>query len=503
MSANSVVSHQSAVVFLQAIAALPPLPRVIVCEDDFGERNWSIRPDDTEEYVAIFSDGQKLKIHLLKFDLRIRPLIRYFTIYSLMSKSARYVLSEVSALSTIPAETIEAIATAMPADLRLAWPACIEDLPYYVQMALKSLVFFMCNVGFAGWSPLYRDFARRALVATQRKDNYAVVRSGDAFLSVHEEASLVRWIDETVLSATTLALKELELACLVVCSYQFGMRPRQLGILRFRDVSTRQSAEDASFMVHIDFRMLKQRDTTLGKLSLIRKVKREWAPLFVQLLNAKADAAPGSFLFGFSSRQQLSLALGAKFDEILPVKGRRAYDMRHSLAQRLVDSGASQEELAAALGHTDMKTGLVYFRASANQAELVNKALGISETFQTVARIAKDRFISFTDLAALKGDQQIGGMPHGIPIAGIGGCTTGQSACPFNPVTACYGCGKFMPVRDAHLHEQVLQDLRSVVHLYKDADKGQANSPAYLQLQRTIDEVQQVISQLEDDDHAK
>jgi hypothetical protein len=53
-----------------------------------------------------------------------------------------------------------------------------------------------------------------------------------------------------------------------------------------------------------------------------------------------------------------------------------------------------------------------------------------------------------------------------------------------------------MPVRDVHLHEQVLQDFRSVVHLYRDADRGQMNSPAYLQLQQTIDEVQQVIRQL-------
>lgn len=315
---------------------------------------------------------------------------------------------------------------------------------------------------------------------------------------MQEESILVRWIDDTVLNATALELKDLELACLVVCSYQFGMRPKQLGLLRLRDVSTRQSAEDASYMVHIDFKMLKQRDATLAKLSLIRKVKREWAPLFVQLLNEKADAAPGSFLFGFQSRLQLGKALGAKFDEILPVKGRRAYDMRHSLAQRLVDSGASQGELAAALGHTDLKTGLVYFRSSANQAELVNKALGISETFQAVARIAKDRIISAEELATLKGDQQIGGMPHGLPIAGIGGCTTGQPACPNNPVTACYGCGKFMPVRDLRLHEQVLQDFRSVVHLYKDADRGQMTSPAYLQLQRTINEVQQVIAQLDD-----
>lgn len=323
MSASSAVSHQTVSPFLEAIAALPPLPRVIVCEDGFGERNWSIRPEDTEKSIALVCDGQSLNIDLLKFAPRIRPLIRYFTIHSLMSKAMKTVYTDVWGLYPVPAETIEAVATATPVDLRLAWPAYVDGQPYYVQAALKLFVFFLCNVGFAAWSPLYRDFAGRALV-TAKKDSYAVVRSGAAFLSVHEESSLVRWIDDTALNPSTLELQELELVCLVVCSYQFGMRPRQLSLLRLRDVSTRQSAEDASYIVHIDFRLLKQRDATLAKLPLIRKVKREWAPLFVQLLSAKSDATPDSFLFGFKSRQQLSLALGAKFDGILPVKGRRA-----------------------------------------------------------------------------------------------------------------------------------------------------------------------------------
>jgi len=162
-----------------------------------------------------------------------------------------------------------------------------------------------------------------------------------------------------------------------------------------------------------------------------------------------------------------------------------------------VDSGASHEELAAAMGHSELRTGLVYFRASANQAELVNKALGISETYRTVARIATERFIDESELAKLRGDQQVGGVPHGIPISGIGGCESGQPSCPFNPVTACYGCPKFMPVRDLALHEQVLKDFRSIVLFYKDVGHGEVASPAYLQLQRTISEVQGVIRELE------
>ena len=99
---------------------------------------------------------------------------------------------------------------------------------------------------------------------------------------------------------------------------------------------------------------------------------------------------------------------------------RTATDLRHTAAQRLVDAGATEEELAAFLG-TWLGTGLIYFGASASQAERVNRALGISTIYQRVAKIAHDRFISPEELADLKGDQQIAGVPHGIPIAGIGG----------------------------------------------------------------------------------
>lgn len=151
MSAGLTVSHHhDAAPFQKALAALPHLPRVIVCEDDFGERNWSIRPADTEECVALAFDGQNLKLDLLKFDTRIRPLIRYFVIYSLMNKSMKTVYNEVFGLYAFPAETIEAVSISTPADFRLAWPAYIEDLPYYSQKALKTFVFFLCNVGFAG-----------------------------------------------------------------------------------------------------------------------------------------------------------------------------------------------------------------------------------------------------------------------------------------------------------------------------------------------------------------
>jgi hypothetical protein len=55
-----------------------------------------------------------------------------------------------------------------------------------------------------------------------------------------------------------------------------------------------------------------------------------------------------------------------------------------------------------------------------------------------------------------------------------------------------------MPVRDAGLHAQVLEDFRGIVHFYMDVGRGETQSPAYLQLQRSISEVQNVIRDLKE-----
>ena len=124
----------------------------------------------------------------------------------------------------------------------------------------------------------------------------------------------------------------------------------------------------------------------------------------------------------------------AEMTESMTKQRRYVTELRHTAAQRLADAGATEEELAEFLGHSDLGTPLIYFGASASQAERVNRALGLSKTYQRVAKkIAHDRFISPQELADLKGDQQIAGVPHGIPISGIGGCSVGRPIAAVQP----------------------------------------------------------------------
>ena len=54
-----------------------------------------------------------------------------------------------------------------------------------------------------------------------------------------------------------------------------------------------------------------------------------------------------------------------------------------------------------------------------------------------------------------------------------------------------------MPLHDKAMHERVLAEMREVVIFFDQSSRGDTRSPTYLQLQRTIAEIQAVIVELE------
>ncbi|MCP1290407.1 site-specific integrase [Chromobacterium sp. S0633] len=283
---------------------------------------------------------------------------------------------------------------------------------------------------------------------------------------------------------------------MLMCAYQFGMIPLQIAWVKLRDIRIWEDSDILNPAVHLTFPMLKQKTASNSK-PLTRKVKHEWSILICELYSRRyAYGTTGkSRLLAADSGEEAGRRISILLGQLIP-GGATATDLRHTAAQHLVDAGASQEELAEFMGHSDITTGLVYFEASANQAERANKALGLSDIYSKVARIAHDKFISTDELAELKDDQQVASVPHGIPIAGIGGCSNGQLLCSSNPILACYGCHKFMPIDEIRIHEQVLSDFRGIVKFFHESSRGDKDSPAYLQLQRTISSVQAVIDEL-------
>ena len=486
------------------IARLPPLPSVIRYYDEFDDTARSIpNPTDTDKF-EVWINGTRTHINFGRLEKRGdgNLLKHLFTFLLAQDLSIQGINGYIQALSSLTHEDITHIVTAGPTLIGTVWARLrAQNLHHLAYPGVKGILRLLCHHRLNGWSNDFGAYLTSNL-PLPAGDKYASVRTGTAFLSIDEEAAVVRYLDEMASSITSDSVAipppaQLADACMLLCAFQFAMRPVQIAKLTVRSMRVWKEADDDRPAVHLTFHMAKQKSSATRR-PLTRRIKQEWAPLFLALQAARqpqcGDGADRLFQVASSKETQERLA---RLLKSLTGANHVATDLRHAAAQRLVDAGANHEELAEFMGHSDVRTGLVYYEASSTQAERVNKALGLSTIYRAVAKIAHDRFISSEELTRLKEDQQIAGVPHGMPISGIGGCTSGQPACPYNPITSCYGCRKFMPVQDKAVHERVLGDFRSVVTLFQQSSRGDANSPAYLQLQRTINDVKVVIEELE------
>jgi len=478
------------------LANIPSLPATIRYYDDFSDSYIDFDPTKSNRWEVHF-DGSCKILYLDFYAGKLRDVVKSWCAYLLARCSPRTACFYCYSISVVPAEIVEGLLTSTPQVIRSHWnTALTSGLTYSSLESLKSLLSFSCTFGIGAWRPEWLDITSQ--LQLPKVDKYARVRSGDAFLTADEEAAIVRFIDricnQIQTSASSISTELLQGTAILVCSFQFGLRAKQIAMLKMRDIRIWADGADAIPAVHLTFSMIKQRSMK-RVFPMLRRVKREWSPLLVELFDrANRKGLAGADRVFQRTPEQVSRTV-ADLTESLSQQRRGTTELRHTAAQRLVDAGASEEELAAFMGHTDLNTGLIYFSSSPSQAARINQALGVSGTYQRVSQIAHNRFISPHELAELKGDQQIGGVPHGIPIAGIGGCSLGQPSCPYNPVMSCYGCGRFMPIAVSAVHQQVLEDLRDVMKFFYSSSHAERGSPAF-QLARTISEVQAVLDDL-------
>ncbi|WP_434627100.1 tyrosine-type recombinase/integrase [Chromobacterium sp. CV08] len=489
-------------VLTEVVKQLPRLPSSLRYYDELEDVVRSIPQPESSMRFEIIAQGRQSGIDFSSYDSVHTLLLKHvFAFLLAQDLSPLTVLMYFGGAPHLLRQNLEALVASGPTSVGLVWTILrAREMPESAFLLAKSLLRLLAAHQLQGWSNNYANFLAYAL-PLPTKDKYASVRSGDAFLLAEEEALIVRYLDQmsewlrlTPNRVNTPALCD---TGMLLCAYQFAMRPIQIAMVKLRDVRV-WNDDPASPSVHLTFYMAKQKSAS-KTTPMTRKVKREWSVLIKELyMRRRQEGGSGKDRLFDAFQQPPGPRIAAVLEKILPERA-AATDLRHTAAQRLVDAGASQEELAEFMGHSDITTGLVYYRSSANQAELVNKALGLSDIYTKVARIAHDKFISSDELADLKDDQQIAGVPHGISIAGIGGCSSGQPLCPSNPILACYGCHKFMPVHEIRIHEQVLSDFRGIVLFFHESSRGDKNSPAYLQLQHTISSVEAIIEELRGD----
>lgn len=490
----------------QFCALLQPLPSLLRYYDEFEDTTRSIQSPSDASSIDIHFHGRVLRLDLSQRHSNYGLILKHVMAMMIeQGLAASTMASYFSKEHHLKDEDIKKLLKSGPLEIGLVWEEWrSREWSAGTYILAKHVLHLLCTYRWNGWSNDYHTFLSTTL-PLPAVDKFAAVRSGDVFLSADEEALIVRHLDEIATSlkeSIDLPYSSVADAGMLVCAYQFAMRPVQIAMLDVRHVRIWQDGVDSEPTVHLTFHMAKQRGKE-SRIPLTRRVKREWTCIFVHLqttLNGM-DANRPPKLFRAKSPQEVGQRIATLVRSIIGTEDLgTATDLRHTAAQRLVDAGANHEELAEFLGHAQTNTGMVYYATSASHAERVNRALGASAIYRQVAKIAHDRFISPDELAALKEEQQVAATPHGVPISGIGGCKSGQPSCPYNPITSCYGCRKFMPTRDLDLHQQVLIDMREVVLFFERSSRGDVRSPAYMQLQRTIAEIQTVIGELEGDD---
>lgn len=485
------------------LAKAPALPRSIKYWDDFGRIHRTLLHLSENDCWAIRNDGQDVN---LAFDYLPRPyrqLPKLIAVEQLSRLDTSSVLKNLGRLRSLalrfgPLELFGMLLGLPLHEVRQHWLSVIQpNCSHDDAIALKSILHSLCIQAVGPWSPDLRSFVKT--LPAPRGDLYRTVRTGDCFIPLDQQALLIDHFDEITSLIITDRKKIDDLAlrdtCILIISHQHALRPGQIARIRDPDVRVYQSGA-----VHFAFTPLKQRQGGNVR-SVTRRIKREWCHAFVEYTArrsrlAAANGVPEDLYFGLTPQ-----AIGTTIERLVEqITGERwrARDLRHSAAQRLVDAGASHMVLAEFMTHKSIRSGNVYFDTSPTQAQRVNEALALSPIYATVAEVAKTRTIDKAALLRLPSDNQVGGVPHGIPIAGIGGCAAGQSTCTKNPVLSCYSCRKFMPINDASIHERVVESLRPVVLEFADASRGNGESPAYVQLRRTLASAQQIAAAIED-----
>ncbi len=381
-------------------ATLQPLPSNLRYYDEFNDATRSIRSPAHLNVFELHFHGRCIRVDFAgrapECALMLKHTLAMMLEQSLSVTTIAAYYSQMHQLTDRDLMVLLETGPLQVARLWSEWRAREQGVAAYI--LAKHVLHLFCTYRWNGWSDEYRTYLRTAL-PLPASDKYATVRAGDVFLSAAEEAAIVRHLDDIVgrlRSGEILPHGLIADAGMLLCAYQFAMRPIQIGMLDSRHVRIWHDEVDDDPTVHLTFHMAKQRGNKT-RISLTRRVKREWVQIFVQLtLRLRANAAEASDkFFQIKSATEVGRRISSLVRSLIGSdRLGTATDLRHTAAQRLVDAGASHEELAEFMGHAQTNTGLVYYSNSASHAERVNRALGSSEVYRRVAQIAHDRFIS-------------------------------------------------------------------------------------------------------------
>ena len=463
-----------------------PLPKVVRYWDDYDDCWRTIGDLDTCEKLSIRDDGSISSIYLNKYSRLSRQAICHIVVNILTESDPTTACDWISNFKHIDKRTdasvLEVFISLHPFDLTLFWNNHIlPELENPLQAnCLRKILHTYCELRVGKWKPEFRSIIS-GLNAPQ-VDPFRVVKSGDCFIPADDQQKIYTYLDD--LSTRSLADRpndfyELRDAVAIILADQHGFRRGTIARLRSDLIRYHDSGA-----VHVTVPLIKKQEGS-ERIQITRRIKRDWCSIFRSFAALRKELTSDPKHHLMLTPAGVTAAVAGRTHLITGVRWSPS-DFRHTAAQRLVDTGASADQLAEFMCHNNKLVGNVYFDHSPSQAERINRALAISPIYSGLAEVARTKTIDKDTLLGMPEEHQIAGVPHGIAISGIGACTLGQHLCRKNPVLSCYGCSKFLALRDADIHDEVVASLRPVVLDFAEAGRGSDHSPAYTQLQLSL-----------------
>lgn len=389
-------------------------------------------------------------------------------------------------------DIVVALLYTQPENIRAAWDEYVTTPP--LAALNKKVLKLACTANVGHWSgratPLVSSLDTRANSGVAK--NTGNIESRQNLVSVSLQADIIKVLDAAACN-TDLSPIQLEGAAALLLIYQHGVRPVQLLCLNLQHVRFFKDASDETACI-VSFHAAKQKE---GKaFEIVRQVKPEWVPI-IERFHTLAVNSGRSRLFDTSNSSVLWYRAKTLCELLNVDLSCTAPQLRHTAAQALADAGHARESIQQFLGHIRINSAAVYVRASLQQTQLINSALGASKLYTKIHGIASRKFVTLEEMLNADEDQQIGGIVGESLVGGIGLCRAGQSHCNYNPVTSCYGCRKFMPSLDRDAHRDAVEGMRQQVRVY--LVRGvQPENPAYLQLTRALSGAQQALDAIEE-----
>ncbi len=349
-----------------------------------------------------------------------------------------------------------------------------------------------CRVG--PWHEKHLDLIRALSNRNEvsSKSQKARIRNRSTMLSIDMQADIVSALN---LAAERASMPDLDLEAMVALAliYEHAVRPVQILALKISDIAIVLDANNER-QVMISFHAAKQRRNK--SFVVTRVMKPSWNILLCRLVE-NGEQESSRRLFSTTAAQVLWQRV-KRSCKLLGYPIRSGFSqIRHNGAQVLADTGHGMKLISRYLMQSQERSAAVYVEASAQQAELINRALGVSRLYSTILGIARGDLVTTDELTEAPESMQVGGVLGTRMISSIGLCKSGQPSCPFDPVSGCYGCSRFMPSDNLGAHKEAVTGMREQVAAFVALDT-EFNSPAALQLVAALSKAQQTIALIQE-----